>query len=172
VNGQEPERQTVPEKEQQNPAKTVETAETVQEQDHTSKTANCTFSGELVPIDLKRFTRPVPSAWWNVLDFRKNAFPLPGVRAFFGSKRTPERRAADASDRETLVGHRNNRLERGGRRKEKRQAEIQPLCVISCNHPHHETFSLFSKRGMDCQKCQSIPLFSVSAPVFPAALRS
>jgi len=55
VNGQEPERQTVPEKEQQNPAKTVETAETVQEQEHTSKTANCTFSGELVPIDLKRF---------------------------------------------------------------------------------------------------------------------
>jgi len=55
VNGQEPEQQTVPEKEQQNPAKTVETAETVQEREHMSKTANCTFSGELVPIDLKRF---------------------------------------------------------------------------------------------------------------------
>jgi hypothetical protein len=52
VNGQEPQRQTVPEKEQQNGAKTVETA---QEPEHTSKTANCTFSGELVPIDLKRF---------------------------------------------------------------------------------------------------------------------
>ena len=56
VNGQESERQTVPEKEQQNPAKTVETAKTAQEQEHTSKTANCTFSGELVPIDLKRCT--------------------------------------------------------------------------------------------------------------------
>ncbi len=56
VNGKEPERQTVPEKEQQNGAKTVETAQTVQEQEHTSKTANCTFSGELIPIDLKRFT--------------------------------------------------------------------------------------------------------------------
>ena len=55
VNGQEPERQTVPENEQQNPANTGETAETAQEQEHTSKTANCTFSGELVPIDLKRF---------------------------------------------------------------------------------------------------------------------
>jgi AAA domain len=55
VNGQEPQRQTVSEKEQQNEAKTGETAETAQEQEHTSKTANCTFSGELVPIDLKRF---------------------------------------------------------------------------------------------------------------------
>lgn len=32
------------------------TAETAQEQEHTSKTANCAFSGEQVPIDLKRFT--------------------------------------------------------------------------------------------------------------------
>ncbi len=53
VNGKEPERQTVLEKEQQNTMKTVETAK---EPEHTSKTANCTFSGELVPIDLKRFT--------------------------------------------------------------------------------------------------------------------
>jgi hypothetical protein len=55
VNGKEPERQTVPEKEQQNPTKTVETVETAKEQEHTSKTTNCTFSG-VVPIDLKRFT--------------------------------------------------------------------------------------------------------------------
>src|SRR5258708_5381666 len=34
----------------------AETGETVEEQAQTSKTANCTFSGELVPIDLKRFT--------------------------------------------------------------------------------------------------------------------
>jgi hypothetical protein len=53
VNGKEPERQTVPKNEQQNTTKTVETAK---EQEHTSKTAHCTFSGELVPIDLKRFT--------------------------------------------------------------------------------------------------------------------
>ncbi|GHO64152.1 hypothetical protein KSC_030440 [Ktedonobacter sp. SOSP1-52] len=33
----------------------TETVETAQEQEHTSKTANCTFSGELVPIDLNRF---------------------------------------------------------------------------------------------------------------------
>lgn len=56
VNGKEPERQTVPEKDVPHGAKTVETAQTAQEQEHTSKTANCTFSGELVPIDLKRFT--------------------------------------------------------------------------------------------------------------------
>src|SRR5712692_1094797 len=52
--GKEPERQTVLENEQQNTTKTVETAK---EQENTSKTANCTFSGELVPIDLKRFTK-------------------------------------------------------------------------------------------------------------------
>ena len=55
ANGKEPERQTVPEKEQQNTTKTAETMETTQEQEHTSKTANCTFSG-VVSIDLKRFT--------------------------------------------------------------------------------------------------------------------
>jgi hypothetical protein len=53
VNGKEPERQTVPEKEQQN---TTQPLETAKEQEQTSKTANCTFSGELVSIDLKRFT--------------------------------------------------------------------------------------------------------------------
>jgi AAA domain len=55
ANEKEPERQTVPEKEQQNPTNTVETVEKAKEQEHTSKTANCTFSG-VVPIDLKRFT--------------------------------------------------------------------------------------------------------------------
>ena len=34
---------------------TTETVKTAQEQEQTSETANCTFSGELVPIDLKRF---------------------------------------------------------------------------------------------------------------------
>src|SRR5713226_6909088 len=53
VNGKEPERQTVPENER---AETSQTVETAKEQEQTSKTANCTFSGELVPIDLKRFT--------------------------------------------------------------------------------------------------------------------
>jgi hypothetical protein len=33
----------------------TETVKTAQEQERTSETANCTFSGELVPIDLKRF---------------------------------------------------------------------------------------------------------------------
>ena len=53
TNGKEPERQTVPENER---AETSQTVETAKEQEQTSKTANCTFSGELVPIDLKRFT--------------------------------------------------------------------------------------------------------------------
>jgi AAA domain len=53
VNGKEPERQTAPEKEQQNTMKTVETAK---EQVQTNTSPNCTFSGEQVPIDLKRFT--------------------------------------------------------------------------------------------------------------------
>ncbi len=52
ANGKEPERQTVPENEQHDTTKTVETAK---EQEHTSTSPNCTFSGELVPIDLKRF---------------------------------------------------------------------------------------------------------------------
>ncbi len=33
----------------------TETVKTAQEQERTNETANCTFSGELVPIDLKRF---------------------------------------------------------------------------------------------------------------------
>jgi hypothetical protein len=53
VNGKEPERQTAPEKEQQNTTKTVEPAK---EQVQTNTSPNCTFSGEQVPIDLKRFT--------------------------------------------------------------------------------------------------------------------
>jgi hypothetical protein len=73
VNGKEPERQTVPENEQQSPTEMVET---VKEQGHTSKTANCTFSG-VVSIDLKRFTDSgislveCASLW-------KNVFALPG----------------------------------------------------------------------------------------------
>ncbi len=53
VNGKEPERQTVPENEQQNTTKTVETAE---EPVQTSASPKCTFSRTVVPIDLKRFT--------------------------------------------------------------------------------------------------------------------
>jgi AAA domain len=53
MNGKEPERQTVPENERASTTKTVETAK---EQEQTSTSPNCTFSGELVPIDLKRFT--------------------------------------------------------------------------------------------------------------------
>src|SRR6266852_5568249 len=53
VNGKEPERQTALEKEQQNTTKTVEPAK---EQVQTNTSPNCTFSGEQVPIDLKRFT--------------------------------------------------------------------------------------------------------------------
>jgi hypothetical protein len=49
----EPERETVPVNHESH---ATETAITAGEQEHTSKTANCTFSGELVPIDLKRFT--------------------------------------------------------------------------------------------------------------------
>jgi hypothetical protein len=73
ANGKEPERQTVPENEQQNTTKTVETAK---EQAHTSKTANCTFSGELVPIDLKRFTESSVSLV-ECPRLLKNAFALP-----------------------------------------------------------------------------------------------
>jgi hypothetical protein len=57
VNGKEPEQQAASENAVSNaPSTTVETVETVEEQEHTSKTANCTFSGKVVPIDLKRFT--------------------------------------------------------------------------------------------------------------------
>jgi hypothetical protein len=52
-NGKELERQTVLENEQ---AETSQTVETAQEQVQTSTSPNCTFSGELVPIDLTRFT--------------------------------------------------------------------------------------------------------------------
>src|SRR5438105_3990818 len=53
ANGKELERQTVPERER---AETSQTVETAKEQEQTSTSPNCTFSGELVPIDLKRFT--------------------------------------------------------------------------------------------------------------------
>jgi hypothetical protein len=55
ANGKEPEQQAASEKEQQNETNTVETVETAKEQEHTNKTANCTFSG-VVRIDLQRFT--------------------------------------------------------------------------------------------------------------------
>ena len=51
--GNEPERQTVQENEQQNTTKTVETA---QEQVQTSTSPQCMFSRTVIPIDLKRFT--------------------------------------------------------------------------------------------------------------------
>jgi hypothetical protein len=86
MNGKEPERQTVPENERASTTKTVETAK---EQEQTSTSPNCTFSGELVPIDLKRFTRSVPSAWWNVLAVEE-CVHSPQVRASSGSNRTPD----------------------------------------------------------------------------------
>jgi hypothetical protein len=55
VNGKEPQRQTVPEKEQQNGANTVEPVETAKEQEHTGTSPKCTFSRTVIPIDLKRF---------------------------------------------------------------------------------------------------------------------
>jgi len=108
VNGKEPEQQAVSENAVPNATSTVETVGTAQEQEPSPKTANCTFSGERVPIDLKRFTNSgislveCASLW-------KNAFALPGQR------RPPVQiahstQAADPSDRETLVGHRKNRL--------------------------------------------------------------
>src|SRR5712691_6842864 len=56
VNGKEPKRQTVPEKEQQNGANTVEPVETAKEQEQTSTSPKCTFSRTVIPIDLNRFT--------------------------------------------------------------------------------------------------------------------
>jgi hypothetical protein len=52
ANGKEPELQTVPENEQQNTTKTVETAK---EQGQTSTSSKCTFSKVVVSIDLKRW---------------------------------------------------------------------------------------------------------------------
>ena len=54
MNGKEPEQQAASENAVSNAPSTI--VETVEEQEHTSKTANCTFSGKVVPIDLKRFT--------------------------------------------------------------------------------------------------------------------
>jgi hypothetical protein len=56
VKGKGPEPQTVPENEQQNTTKTVETAvETAEEQVQTSTSPRCPFASEIVDIDLKRF---------------------------------------------------------------------------------------------------------------------
>jgi hypothetical protein len=56
VNGKEPEQQAASKNAVPNaPSTTVETVETAKEQEHTSKTANCTFSG-VVRIDPQRFT--------------------------------------------------------------------------------------------------------------------
>jgi hypothetical protein len=76
---------------------------TAQEQEQTSETANCTFSGDLVPIDLKRFT----VSGINLVEcpdcgrMRRS----PPLEVSSGSNRT-----ADASNRKTLVGHQKNRL--------------------------------------------------------------
>src|SRR5690349_3655914 len=80
----------------------------------TSTSPNCTFSGELVPIDLKRFT----DSGINLVEcprLQEECVRSPRSKVTTGSKHIPERRAADASDRETLVGHRKNRLGRGWR---------------------------------------------------------
>jgi hypothetical protein len=53
LNGKEPERQIVLEKEQQN---TTNTEELAAEQEHMSTSPKCMFSRTLVPIDLNRFT--------------------------------------------------------------------------------------------------------------------
>ncbi|WP_244421957.1 hypothetical protein [Ktedonobacter racemifer] len=111
MNGKEHERQTIPENERVESSQTVET---VREQAQTSTSPNCTFSGELVPIDLKRFT----DSGINLVEcprLQEECVRSPQTRASSGSKHTPERRAADAFDRETLVGHRKNRLGRGWR---------------------------------------------------------
>ncbi len=55
ANGKEPEQQAFSENAVPNAPSTVETVETVKEQEDTGKTANCTFSG-VVRIDLQRFT--------------------------------------------------------------------------------------------------------------------
>jgi hypothetical protein len=110
ANGKEPEQQTVPENER---AKTSQQRETAKEQEHTSKTANCTFSGELVSIDLKRFTDSGISLV-ECPRLLKNAFALPGQGRPPVQTAHPAQ-AADASSRETLVGHRKNRLGRGWR---------------------------------------------------------
>jgi hypothetical protein len=53
ANGKAPERQTVSENDR---AETSQTVETAKEQAQTGTSPTCTFSGELVPIDLTRFT--------------------------------------------------------------------------------------------------------------------
>ena len=110
ANGKESEQQTVPENER---AKTSQQPETAKEQEHTSKTANCTFSGELVSIDLKRFTDSGISLV-GCPRLLKNAFALPGQGRPPVQTAHPTQ-AADSTDLETLVVHRKNRLERGWR---------------------------------------------------------
>src|SRR6266536_2367608 len=56
VNGKEPERQTVPEKDVPHGVNTVEPVETAKEQEQTSTSPKCPFSKTVIPIDLKRFT--------------------------------------------------------------------------------------------------------------------
>ncbi len=111
VNGKEPEQQAVSENTEPNAPSTVETVETAKEQEHTSKTANCTFSGEMVPIDLKRFTDSginlVECPRCGRMRSLSPAFGRPPVQS------THPTQAADASDREALVSYRKNRLECG-----------------------------------------------------------
>jgi hypothetical protein len=83
----------------------MKTVETAKEQAQTTTSPNCTFSGELVPIDLKRFT----DSGINMVEcprLQEERVRSPQARASSGSKHTPKHRAADPSDRETLVGHR------------------------------------------------------------------
>jgi hypothetical protein len=80
VNGKEPERQTAPEKEQQNTTKTVETAK---EPVQTSTLPKCTFSRTVISIDLKRFTDSgVPSVECPLCGRTRSLSPVKSVLRF------------------------------------------------------------------------------------------
>ncbi len=56
LNGKEPERQIVPEKDVPHTTNTVETVETAKEQEPSPTSPKCMFSRTVIPVDLNRFT--------------------------------------------------------------------------------------------------------------------
>src|SRR3989442_1789572 len=87
----------------------------------------------------------VASAWWNALTVEE-CVRSPRSRASSGSKRTPERRAADPFDSEALVGHRKNGLGHGWRITDERQEPVLSFSSSFATHPERLNCTIRGRR--------------------------
>jgi hypothetical protein len=116
LNGKEPERQIVPEKD------VAHTVETAKEQEPSPTPPKCTFSKTVISVDLNRFTASsVTVVECPRCGRTRSLTPVKGVLRF------PPTRATQNPDRTTwqaLVYHRKNGLGRGRRIKDERREPL------------------------------------------------